>query len=161
MENIFRRFMRGKMIIVGIGNPLRGDDGFGPALIQRLQGKVSAICIDAGIAPENYVGRIVKEDPDTILLVDAAQLDLERGRYRILQTADIVKCGLTTHDMSSRMLIEFLENQTQADVLMLGVQPQNVSLGEVMSECLIDTLDEIEMLIQEAGSCTSPISSNL
>jgi len=153
--------MRGKIVIVGIGNPLRGDDGFGPALIQRLQGKVSSICIDAGIAPENYVGRIVQEDPDTILLVDAAHLGLKRGQYRILQSADILKCGLTTHDMSSRMLIEFLGNQTHADVFMLGVQPQNVSLGEVMSDCLVETLDEVATLIQEAGPCTRPISSNL
>ena len=137
------------MIVVGIGNPLRGDDGFGPALIERLQGKVSMVCIDAGNAPENYLGRIVKEEPDTILLVDVAHLDLEPGQYRILQPDDILKCGLTTHDMSSRMLIEYLNNQTQADIFMLAVQPQNISLGEAMSERLNRTLDEIEMLIQE------------
>ena len=72
MDNLFLPVLRGKTVIVGMGNPLRGDDGFGPALIERLRGKVSATCIDAGIAPENYVGRIVKETPDTILLVDVA-----------------------------------------------------------------------------------------
>ena len=137
------------MIVVGIGNPLRGDDGFGPALVERLQGKVSMVCIDAGNAPENYLGRIVKEEPDTILLVDVAHLGLEPGQYRILQPDDILKCGLTTHDMSSRMLIEYLNNQTQADIFMLAVQPQNISLGEAMSERLNRTLDEIDLLIQE------------
>jgi hydrogenase 3 maturation protease len=149
MENIFLPVMRGKTVIVGIGNPLRGDDGFGPALIGRLQGKINLICIDAGNAPENYLGRIIKEEPDTVLLVDVAHLDLEPGQYQILQPPDILKCGLTTHDMSSRMLIDFLENQTQADIFMLAVQPKNISLGEEMSECLSKTLDEIELLIQE------------
>jgi hydrogenase 3 maturation protease len=149
MENIFLPIMRGKTVIVGIGNPLRGDDGFGPALIGRLQGKINLICIDAGNAPENYLGRIIKEEPDTVLLVDVAHLDLEPGQYQILQPPDILKCGLTTHDMSSRMLIDFLENQTQADIFMLAVQPKNISLGEEMSECLSKTLDEIELLIQE------------
>jgi hydrogenase 3 maturation protease len=149
MENIFLPIMRGKTVIVGIGNPLRGDDGFGPALIGRLQPKINMICIDAGNAPENYLGRIIKEEPDTVLLVDVAHLDLEPGQYQILQPPDILKCGLTTHDMSSRMLIDFLENQTQADIFMLAVQPKNISLGEEMSECLSKTLDEIELLIQE------------
>jgi hydrogenase 3 maturation protease len=157
MENIFLPILRGKTVIVGIGNSLRGDDGFGPALIEQIQGKVGCICIDAGSAPEKFLGVIVKEEPDTILFVDAADLDLEPGQYRILEPVDIVKCGLTTHDMSSRMLIEFLENQTKANILMLGVQPQHLSLGEAMSQCLTETLDEIQMLIQEAGSCMRPI----
>ncbi len=149
MENIFLPIMRGKTVIVGIGNPLRGDDGFGPALIGRLQGKINMICVDAGNAPENYLGRIIKENPDTVLLVDVAHLDLEPGKYQILQPPDILKCGLTTHDMSSRMLIDFLENQTQADIFMLAVQPKNISLGEKISECVGKTLDEIELLIKE------------
>ena len=157
MENIFLPILQGKSVIVGIGNSLRGDDGFGPALIEKIQRKVGFICIDAGSAPEKFLGVIVKEEPDTILFVDAADLDLEPGQYRILEPADILKCGLTTHDMSSRMLIEFLETQTKANILMLGVQPQHVSLGEAMSQCLTETLDEIEMLIQEAGSCMRPI----
>ena len=157
MENIFLPILQGKSVIVGIGNSLRGDDGFGPALIGQIQGKVGFICIDAGSAPEKFLGVIVKEEPDTILFVDAADVDLEPGQYRILEPADILNCGLTTHDMSSRMLIEFLENQTKANILMLGVQPQHVSLGEAMSQCLTESLDEIEMLIQEAGSCMRPI----
>ena len=157
MENIFLSILRGKTVIVGIGNSLRGDDGFGPALIEQLQGKVGCICIDAGSAPEKFLGVIVKQEPDTILFIDAADVNLEPGEYRILQPADILKCGLTTHDMSTRMLIEFLENQTKANILMLGVQPQHLSLGEAMSSCLTQTLHEIGMLIQEAGSCMKPI----
>jgi len=157
MENIFLPILRGKTVIVGIGNSLRGDDGFGPALLEQLQGKVSCVCIDAGNAPEKFLGVIVKEKPDTILFVDAADVELEPGQYRILKPEDILRCGLTTHDMSTRMLIEFLENQTKANILMLGVQPQHLSLGEAMSPCLTQTLHEIGMLIQEAGSCMKPI----
>ena len=65
-----------KIVLVGIGNPLRGDDGFGPALIAALDGQVRAVCIDAGTAPESYAGKIIKENPDTVVFVDAADLDL-------------------------------------------------------------------------------------
>jgi len=151
MENLFQPVLRGKTVIVGIGNPLRGDDGFGPALIERLCGKVSATCIDAGNTPENYVGRIVKEAPDTILLVDVAHLGLEPGQYRLLEPDDIVRSGLTTHDMSSHMLIAFLQDQTQATIVMLAVQPQQVLLGESMSACVTATLYTIEKQLQEAA----------
>ena len=148
--------MRGKCVIVGIGNPLRGDDGFGPALIGRLQGKVNATCIDAGRAPENYAGRIVKEDPDTILLVDAVHMGLVPGRHRILGTDEIAESGLTTHDVSCRLLIEFLENETNANIVMLGVQPLSLALGEGMSLRLIAALDEVENLIRQEGLCLKP-----
>lgn len=153
MENIFLPLMSGKTVIVGIGNSLRGDDGFGPALIQRLhgiQGQLNCVCIDAGSSPENYVGRIVKEQPETILLVDAVHLGLGPGQYQLLQPADIVAGGLTTHSMSSQLLIQFLEHQTQAKIFMLGVQAQTVALGEGMSEEVTQTLDEVERFIQEA-----------
>ena len=156
MDNPFLPVLRGKTVIIGIGNPLRGDDGFGPALIERLHGKVSATCIDAGIAPENYVGCIVKETPDTILLVDVAHLELEPGQYRLLEPDDIAQSGLTTHDMSSRMLIAFLQDQTQATIMMLAVQPQQLSLGESMSACVTATLCTIEKLLQEADHARNP-----
>jgi hydrogenase 3 maturation protease len=142
-------WLRGKLVIVGIGHILRGDDGVGPALIARLQGTVDAVCIDAGNAPENYLGRIAREKPDTVLLVDAADLALPPGQYRILRRADIARHGLTTHDISAGLLIEFLAEQTSADIYMLALQPQHMTLGEPMSRCLRETLDHVEQWIRQ------------
>lgn len=142
--------IRGKTVIVGIGNPLRADDGFGPALIARLQGKVDAICIDAGNAPENYLGRIVKEAPDTIVLLDVAYMGIDAGHYRFLQPEEIAQHGLTTHSMSTRMSIEFLRTATPANIIMIAVQPQRLALGEAMSAPVHEALDTIERLFHEA-----------
>jgi hydrogenase 3 maturation protease len=35
-----KSILKGKVLIVGIGNPFRGDDGAGPALIKNLKSKV-------------------------------------------------------------------------------------------------------------------------
>jgi len=160
MENPFTEILKGKTVIVGIGNPLRGDDGLGPALIERLtqplrakaglKGKVKTVCIDAGNSPESYTGKIVKENPDTVLLVDAVHLNLPPGQYRILLPEEILKSGFTTHDISPRMFIEYLKTQTRANIYMLGVQPENVSLGEKMSGSIKRTLEEMAKLIMEA-----------
>ncbi len=128
---------------MGIGNTLRQDDGFGPALIERLKGKIKAICIDAATAPENYTGKIVQARPDTILIVDALDLDRAPGEYEILKKDDILKCGLSTHDISPKMFIEYLEERTQAAIYLLGVQPQGLSFGQEMSAEVKSALDQI------------------
>jgi len=135
--------LQGQSSSGGIGNPLRGDDAFGPRLIERLTGKVRAVCIDAGSAPESYAGKIVKEKPDTIVLVDAVHLDKSPGEYALLGKAEILKSGFTTHDMSPHLFIEYLENQTQADIYLLGVQPKTLSIGDEMSDPVNQTLETL------------------
>ncbi len=150
MKTNFKDLLKGKVVILGIGNVLRGDDGFGPTLINRLKGNVNAVCIDAGSAPENHIGSIVKEEPDTILIVDAVHLDLMPGEYEFLKKSDILRCGFTTHDISPNMFIEYLEKETCASIYMLGIQPQSLSLGDEMSGVLKKRLDELSKLIIEA-----------
>lgn len=150
MKTNFKDLLKGKVVILGIGNTLRGDDGFGPALINRLKGNVNAVCIDAGSAPENHIGSIVKGKPDTILIVDCVHLGLMPGEYEFLKKSDILRCGFTTHDISPNMFIEYLEEETNARVYMLGIQPQSLSLGEEMSDSVKKRLDEISKLIKEA-----------
>ena len=149
MENRFTGLLKGKVIIIGIGNILRGDDGFGPLLIEKLVGKVDAHCIDAGTAPESYIGKIIKERPDTVLILDAVHLDRPAGEYDILRKSDIIKTGFTTHDISPGLFIEHLENETRADIYMLGIQPARLSLGEEMSEEVKTALDNITEQITE------------
>lgn len=137
------------MVIVGVGNILRGDDGFGPALVERVKGKVQATCIDAGTVFENYIGVIAREKPDTVLIIDAAHLDIVPGEYDILEKEDIAKYhGLTTHDISPRMLMDHLEKETQAQIRMLAVQPACVSFGAAMSGSVEKALDELSELIK-------------
>ena len=150
MKNSIAKILCGKIVIVGIGNILRGDDGLGPLLIQRLEGRIKAVCIDAGTAPESYTGKILKENPDTILLIDAVHLDSAPGEYAVLNKNEILQSGLSTHDMSPKLFIEYLEEQSAAKIYMLGVQPKNLAFGDEISDNVRRSLDEIEKLIVEA-----------
>jgi hydrogenase 3 maturation protease len=143
--------LKGKVVWVGIGNPLRGDDAFGPALVERLKGKIGAVCIDAGSAPEAYTGKIIKEEPDTIVLVDAVHLGQSPGAFAILEKSDILKTGFTTHDMSPSLFIEYLEGQTAAKIVLLGVQPETVALGAEMSAPVRTTLETISSELAAAA----------
>ncbi|MBA7606785.1 hypothetical protein ES703_13935 [subsurface metagenome] len=151
--DIFKKILRGKVVIVGIGNALRGDDGLGSILVERLKGKVEAVCIDAGNALENYLGSIVKEKPDTLLLIDAAHLDRLPGEYQIIDPGDLIRSGFSTHDISAGMLIELLSRQIKGNIYLLGVQPEEVDFGEKLSARIESTLCILEKAIVEAVNC--------
>jgi hydrogenase 3 maturation protease len=149
VSTILSKVLKGKAVIVGIGNILKGDDAFGPMLIEKLEGNVKTVCIDAGSAPENYTGKIIKEKPDVIVIADAVHLGLEPGKCDLLKKDDITRSGFTTHDISPVMFIEYLEKETGADIYMLAVQPEKLGFGEEMSDSVKKALEEIAKLIRE------------
>ncbi len=146
LKQIFKK----RTVIVGIGNVLKADDGLGPQLINNLKGKVRSLCIDAGSAPENFGGKIIKENPEVILLVDAVHLGLKPGACELLTKEEILQSGFSTHDLSPKMFIGYLESQTQAQIYLLGIQPQSVKFAEVISPQVQKALTELTNLIKEA-----------
>lgn len=133
--------LAGKVLFVGIGNPLRSDDGVGPAVIAQIDGKIRAQCLDAGLAPENYIGKIVKLKPDTVVFIDAVHIDEAPGAIKIIQEADIPHYGFSTHNMSPKLMIENIESQIQAQVFMIGIQPQSIEVGEGLSDAIQQQVD--------------------
>ncbi len=143
----FRQMLRGKVVIVGVGNILRGDDGLGPMLVERLKDKVRALCINAGSTLENYLGKIIKAQPDTVLLIDAVHLGLEPGAYEMVEAAEIEQTGLSTHDISPRLLLDLLGMRIRGKIFLLGIQPQQLGLGNGVSRRIKETLLELEQRI--------------
>jgi hydrogenase 3 maturation protease len=139
MENEFLKDLKGRIVIVGVGNPLRGDDGAGPALIRELRTRIpedhpGIALIDAGEAPENYLMSISEKNPGTILLFDAADMKKPPGSVNIIAADEIREVGLSTHNASLRMIVAFLQTETDARIFLVGIQPEQVQLGEPLSE---------------------------
>ena len=66
-----------KVLLLGVGNRLRGDDGVGSYLVKRLQKKMKIPLIDASDVPENYIGPIENSGANLVLVVDAADIGAE------------------------------------------------------------------------------------
>lgn len=147
MKNKLKNILKGKIVIIGVGNVLQGDDAFGPLLIERIKDNVDAVCIDAGSAPENYAGKIAKLKPDTVLIVDAVHLGLKPGEYEILQKKDITENTFTTHNLSPAMFIGYLQKEINAAIYVLGMQPEDISFGREISTSAGKTLKEVSQLI--------------
>jgi hydrogenase 3 maturation protease len=129
------------VLIVGIGNTLRSDDGFGPLLVSALKGKVKADCLDAGLSPENYIGKIVKLKPKTILFIDVISSDEPVATIKLIKEDEIPLYGFSTHNMSPKLMIEHIKAQIKTDIYLLGIQPKNLEFGEGMSNELKESLD--------------------
>jgi hydrogenase 3 maturation protease len=142
-ETTMRHRLIGRVAVMGIGNTLRGDDGFGVRLMEGLL----PLNLPAGVrlflcetTPENFVGPVVHFQPDTILMVDAAELGGEPGSARLVDLKDIAGIGMTTHTLSLRLLGNMLESTTDAAVMLLAVQPQSRAFGTGLSDEVQHTL---------------------
>jgi len=155
VNKILKEKMRGKIAIVGIGNTIRGDDGAGPELIERL-GKTQLtthdkqlLLIDAGEVPENYLSKIVEFNPETILLIDAVDFNESPGKIKLVEQDEIINTGFSTHNSSLVLVINYLRNEIEADILFLGIQPKGTALMAGLSEPVEASVSEIEDAILE------------
>jgi len=148
LESLFNR-SGGKLVLLGVGNPLRGDDGAGPKLIRELKNKIDAILLDCGEVPENFLGEIVKAQPDTVIIIDAVDLEKSPGSIAVLEEASLVSTGWSTHRASLRPFIRYVKANTEADVFVLGIQPKAMELGSKISDEVAQTLNLLKHLIMK------------
>ncbi|TEB15783.1 Hydrogenase 3 maturation protease [Pelotomaculum sp. FP] len=141
--------LKGRVFLVGIGNTLRSDDAAGPELIERLGGKVEADLLDAGEVPESYLGRITGRHPDTIVLIDAAELRAVPGTAAIIEIEDIKGKSLSSHQLGLDVFMRFLQAETGADVFLLGIQPRSTGFGEILSTEVFETIGYLEELFKK------------
>jgi hydrogenase 3 maturation protease len=142
--------LEGKIVVVGVGNRLRGDDAAGPVLVDRLRRMPGLTCIDAGSALENHLGSIIRLRPDTVLIVDAVHLGLSPGEYELRDPGGIREQGLSTHDVSLRLCLELLARNIAGRVFLLGVQPRSLSFGHGLSGVVHRALVVLEHEISAA-----------
>jgi len=133
--------VKGNVVILGIGNDIRGDDGFGPYLVESLRGKITAALFNCGTALENYYNPIVKARPDVIIILDTAEFNGPYGEIGVFNRDDILKVGFSTHTISPRFFMEFLEKSIKADMMMVGVKPKATDFGEGLSPEVKESAD--------------------
>lgn len=141
--------LQGKVLIVGIGNRLRGDDGVGPEIIKRLNNPLPRLLLfDVGETPENYLGKIVKQKPNTIVLIDAVDFGSSPGTIKIIEKDDIRNESLSTHNASLNLVANYLQKETSADVFLLGIQPKTTEFGREISQPARKGLEKIIRMLE-------------
>jgi len=127
----------GPVVIIGVGNRHRGDDGVGPALLDALAGLDRVHRLDAGSTPENFIMPVVRLEPGRILVVDACDFGGRPGEFRLFDRAQVEQLSyglLSTHTLPLSLVVEMLARETGAAVCLLGVQPAAIEFNTGLSE---------------------------
>jgi hydrogenase 3 maturation protease len=141
----FLDILQGKTLVMGIGNPMLGDDAAGPRLIELLQkaGVEGLILIDAGPAPERHFGEIEAAAPDAVLLVDAVDWGAAAGEVAFFEEDSLPQRLSSTHDVSMRLIMRYIREQTGAKVGLVGIQPAQAAFGAGLSPQVEDAVNRL------------------
>ncbi|MFA5389238.1 MAG: hydrogenase 3 maturation endopeptidase HyCI [Candidatus Omnitrophota bacterium] len=140
---LLKNILKGRVVVLCVGNTGRGDDGLGPCFGAMIKGKTPHEVIDAGIAPENWTGVITRMKPDTIVIVDAVYFEGEPGDVRVFSGEDLHSGRISTHDVSPKLLIEYLKESTGAGIYVLGIRPASNKPGEGLSSAIKASLNNL------------------
>jgi hydrogenase maturation protease len=113
-----------RMLLAGMGNRNRGDDGFGPYIVDNIQESDNLRKIDCTIYPENYLNKMIDESPDLIIFLDAVKR--EGSQAILLRNEEILEnnsISISTHNLPLSAIYEYLKANTQARIWFLGVRP--------------------------------------
>lgn len=137
--------LKGKVVILGIGNTLRADDAAGSLLARRLKDRLPFSVIDAGVSPENYLEKITQHKPDTLVIIDAVDFGGAPGEFKVLKADEIKTANLfTTHNASLALTINYLQNNLKVDIIILIIQPKSLKLSETLSPEVAEALNRLE-----------------
>jgi hydrogenase 3 maturation protease len=101
------------------------------------------LVIDAGQAPENITGHLRAFKPDMILFVDAADMGEAPGAIRWIAMDEIDGMSASTHRMPLSMLAAYLGLELGCDIVLLGIQPASIAMGEGLSNPVREAVDQI------------------
>ena len=154
-----------KEVILGIGNTLKGDDGIGVHVVERINEylkeveqkskqvksagtKREIIAVNCGTAPENYTSSVREHVPDRLILVDAAEMGLSPGSYRIIPPEKIGVMCISTHNMPLSLFTSYVSDFCRGIVL-IGIQPASMDFGAALSSVVRRSGDDVANLIIE------------
>jgi hydrogenase 3 maturation protease len=139
--------IHGNVVIMGIGNPRRGDDAAGSLVARQISDVPGARIIDAQDVPEDYLGLVVRQRPDTVVLIDAVDLDSPPGSIALLDKDQMASYWPSTHRAPMCLLMDYLQRETQARIFLIGIQPRQTDFLEPMSEEVSSSVARIANLL--------------
>ena len=121
--------------VIGVGNPLAGDDGVGIAVVEQLEREgvpAGVEVIDGGTGGLTLL--TLMEGAQAVVLVDALEMGREPGTVAGFAYAEGVfraeAAGLSLHQAGlGEVLALGAELGELPEVFVVGVQPQQIQLG--------------------------------
>lgn len=146
--------LRQRTCVVGVGNPLRRDDGAGVYLVSLLNRGAQAsgiLFLNAEDVIENHVFQIAEMPVQNILLIDAVATGSPPGSIVFSRLPGDVSFpdSLSTHRLSLSLTAEFLARHGKQTFL-LGIEAADTDYGHGLTDMVRQTADRLCGLLQAA-----------
>ncbi len=125
-----------RIVIMGVGNRMRGDDAIGCLISDELKNENGLTVIDCGSAPENYIDKVISLKPNRVIIIDACNLKSEPGRFKLFSEKQIDKISqnlISTHNLPLNLTVTMIKKQLPCEIQLLGIQPQQINFGKGLS----------------------------
>lgn len=146
----------GGVAVVGVGNILMADDGIGVVVVEALKREElpdGVALYDAGTALSDVLSTL--GPCERVILVDSCRAGGEPGSiYRSICSHDDWQSdilGDSLHDMGVVHAIQLhrLAGGEIGEIVVIGIEPQDVSLREGLSPTLQQRLPDIVRMVQK------------
>jgi hydrogenase 3 maturation protease len=130
------------LAVVGIGNALRGDDAFGPAVVAALEPCPALRLFDVQAVPESFLVPIASCGASAVLFVDAADLGAEPGRVALVPAEHLAEVDVSTHAISLALVAEAIQGLARGEsgrhvpCALLGAQPADLTTADRLSPAI-------------------------
>ncbi|PAV08270.1 coenzyme F420-reducing hydrogenase, FrhD protein [Methanosphaera cuniculi] len=120
-----------EVLVIGCGNVLFKDDGFGPTTIKEIEEHLderplpdNVMTIDAGTSAPHYLFSLPNPMWKKLIILDIADFGGEPGEVRILSRDDVPQGKY--QDPHSLSVADPLD-LTEAEIVIIACQPEDVS----------------------------------
>jgi len=141
-----------KIGVIGIGNPLRKDDGIGIVLLEKLVEIKDDLpddieYIDGGTSGMNLLHLFARFD--IVVFVDAVNFGGEIGESKLFNSEDVISKNIqiitSTHGFDILKIIQLSKElgENPDEIFIFGVQPQNITSGTRLSHEIKENVDSL------------------
>lgn len=140
-------------LIVGCGNTLYGDDGFGPEVVNYIKEhditfEGDTYVIDGATSAPHYIFTLPQDKWKNIIIIDIASLNEEPGTIKVLDLDQVSEEDryMDVHGLSATYPLHDLKDKI--NIKLVVIQPENVplememGLSDVLESKIPETIDK-------------------
>jgi len=145
------------VLVLGLGSPLQGDDGIGPAALARLAARYAfdeeVELLDGGTSGLALLPLL--EGAERVLVLDAVRSGAKPGTRTTLRGDGVPRrlaTRLSPHqiDLAEVLALAELRGRPPKDLVVLGIEPERVETRAELSPPVAASLDA---LVEDARAC--------
>jgi len=144
-------YYKKSVLILGCGNVLFGDDGFGPAVIEHLQKNyqlpedVCSLDVGTGVREILFTVILSEKKPKKIILIDAVDVGRKPGDVFELPIDEIPEnkiSDFSLHQLPTSNLLRELKKHCKVEIKIISAQVENIpeAVRPGLSKSLLDAI---------------------